>query len=87
MTTITIDLPDDLAAALGTKAKAWETSVSALLEGAAVNLVHDKAEDSWDPSLTPEDILAIEAGLADATAGRVRPWDEVRAHLQYLVKQ
>jgi predicted transcriptional regulator len=87
MTTITIDLPDDVAAALDVKATAWKTSVSALLEGAAINLVDEEPEAGWDSSLSPEDIEAIEAGLADAAAGRVRPWEQVRLEMRQLVSK
>jgi predicted transcriptional regulator len=90
MTTITIELPDDLAARLTEQASAAQTSleqfVAGLLAGNADadDWVEDPPSAGWDASLTPEDIAAIEEGLADAAAGRVRPWDEVRPELQRI---
>jgi predicted transcriptional regulator len=87
MTTITIDLPDDVLTRLSQHARTFKTSVTELAEAFVVRGIEDEdqSEQGWDPSLTPEDIAAIEEGLADIAAGRTRPWSEVRAEMQALV--
>jgi predicted transcriptional regulator len=84
MTTITIDLPDDIAAALAAKASEWKTSVGELLTGAAINLVEEDDDGSWHPSLTPDDIAAIKEGMAQAKRGEVYSLEEVLSTLDQV---
>jgi predicted transcriptional regulator len=89
MTTITIDLPDDVLARLSQHAQTFTTSVTELAEAFVGRGIEDEDQtgQGWDPSLTPEDIAAIEEGLTDIAAGRTRPWAEVRAEMQALVSK
>lgn len=83
MTTITIDLPDDIAARLSQQARTFKTSVSELAEAFVVRGIEDEEQvgQGWHPSLTPDDIAAIEEGMAQAKRGEVYPLDEVLATL------
>ena len=94
MTTITIKLSDDMARRLAERAEVLAAEVQAAprladrLAGAFVARGIEEEEAvgaGWDPSLTPDDIAAIERGIADAAAGRVRPWEEVREEMRALV--
>jgi predicted transcriptional regulator len=87
MTTLTIDLPEEVLTRLSQHAQTYKTSVTELAEAFVVRGIDDEdhTEQGWDPSLTPEDIAAIEEGLADIAAGRTRPWSEVRSEMQALV--
>lgn len=87
MTTITIDLPDDLLARARVHADTLRISVAEMLEMTLVEKLDRGGTGQWDPSLTPEDIAAIEEGLTDIAAGRTRPWAEVRAEMQALVSK
>lgn len=83
MTTITIDLPDDIAARLSHQARTYKTSVSELAEAFVVRGIEDEEQigEGWHPSLTPDDIAAIKVGMAQAKRGEVYSLDEVLATL------
>jgi predicted transcriptional regulator len=87
MTTITIDLPDDVLARLSQHAQTFKTSVTELAEAFVERGIEDEdqAEQSWDPSLTLEDIAAIERGLADIAAGRTVPDAQVMEEMRKLI--
>jgi predicted transcriptional regulator len=75
--TLTLELPDDLAARLASLSEAERSryAVAALREKITVE-DHDRAAP-----LTPEDLEAIRQGLADSDAGRVIDGDTARRHL------
>jgi predicted transcriptional regulator len=83
MTTITIDLPDDVLARLSQHAQTFKTSVTELAEAFVVRGIEDEEQvgQGWHPSLTPDDIAAIEEGMAQAKRGEVYSLDEVLATL------
>jgi predicted transcriptional regulator len=85
MITITIELPDDIATRLASHAAQLKTSVTELAEAFVVRGIEDEEAHTWDPSLTPEDIAAIEAGLADVKAGRVVPHEVVVEDVRQLL--
>ena len=87
MTTITIDLPDDLAVRLTQQAHAFKTSITELAEAFVIRGIEDEEliGQTWHPSLTPDDIVAIEAGIADAAAGRVYTQQAVMQELQEIL--
>ena len=82
MTAITLHLPDDLAARLAAlpdeQVNAY--AVAALSDLAAADEKADE-EGIVADELSPEDLAAIGAGLADMDAGRARPAAEVFAEL------
>ena len=79
MTTITIDLPNDVVTRLTEQARLSRTSITELAQAFVVRGLQgeDDSEEGWDPSLTPDDIAAIEEGLADIAAGRVHSLEDV----------
>jgi predicted transcriptional regulator len=76
--TLTLHLPDDLAARLATLP---QDEVNAFAVAALADLVSNglesngnEGDDELTPGeLTPDDLAAIGAGLADLDAGRVKP--------------
>ena len=87
MTAITLDLPDDLLTRARERAEVMKISIVEMLQTTLIGALEPATGDAWDPSLTPQDIAAIEEGLADIAAGRTRPWTEVRAEMQALVSR
>jgi predicted transcriptional regulator len=83
MTTITIDLSDDFAVRLSQQARTLKTSINELAEAFVVRGIEDEEQvgQGWHPSLTPDDIAAIEEGMAQAKRGEVYSLDEVLATL------
>lgn len=83
MTTITLDLPEDIAARLSEQARTFKTSISELAEALVIRGLEDEEQvgQGWHPSLTPDDIAAIKEGMAQAKRGEVYPLDEVLATL------
>jgi predicted transcriptional regulator len=72
MTTISLDLPDSLAANLQAKAAALQVSLSDLLTGAAHELLsREGASNAVMASLTDEDWQAIADGHMQADVGEV----------------
>jgi predicted transcriptional regulator len=87
MTSITIELSDELAAALTAKADAWRMTVAELVRDATESFLAQDQAEGWDPSLTREDIAAIEEGLADATAGRTVSHEAVMEEARKLLRR
>jgi predicted transcriptional regulator len=80
MTIITLDVADDLAAALTQQSRAAKISLQDLGTAVLEQWVLDQNSDSKEPWL-PEDIVAIEEGLAQAKAGQTISHNEARARL------
>lgn len=87
MTTITIDLPNDVVALLAEQARLSRTSINELAQSFVVRGLEEEedVEERWDPSLTPDDIAAIEEGLADIAAGRVHSVEDVMLDVQLII--
>jgi predicted transcriptional regulator len=80
MTTITIDLPDQLTKDLNAKATAWQVSLEVVLQEAAQQfLLND--ESQLDPvDLTPDELSALESAREDLAAGRTVSHKDAMAH-------
>jgi predicted transcriptional regulator len=89
MTSITINLPDDIVQRLTVQAERLKTSLADLTEAFVIRGIEDEegAQEGWDPSLTPEDIVAIKAGLADIEVGRTIPHEIVFEELRKRLSQ
>ncbi len=75
MTTLTLDIPEEMAAWLA--AEATRRGVSR--ETAVLDLLEQVVWDDARAPLTDEDVAAIEEGLAQANAGVYSSDEEVRA--------
>ncbi|KAF0177887.1 MAG: hypothetical protein IV086_07700 [Hyphomonadaceae bacterium] len=73
MTTLTLEIPEEMAAWLAEEA----TRRGVSRETAALDLLEQIALDDLRAPLTEEDIAAIEQGLADMRAGNVFSSQEV----------
>jgi predicted transcriptional regulator len=80
MTIITLDVADDLAAALAKQSRAAKVSLQEL--GAAVleQWILDQSDVHQEPWL-PDDIAAIQEGLAQSRAGQTISHNEARTRL------
>ena len=82
MTSITVDLPDHLVAALSERARLAGATVSDLVADALETL----AEDGAAPvELTPEELEGLVRAEADVAAGRVRSHADVMVRLDRIV--
>ena len=68
MSTITLEIAEDVAAALALRSHEANTSVQALSAAVLEQWLFDQGNTDPEPWL-PEDIAAIEKGLAEAHAG------------------
>ncbi len=73
MTAITLHLPDDKAARLRARAEASGEDPDAFAVAAVLRALDELDELDEEDELTPDDLAAIGAGLADLDAGRVKP--------------
>jgi predicted transcriptional regulator len=97
MTTITLDLPDDLAAALQAMPEGERNhfAVALMRDGLAYREEDERPETQEELAalvgpLTPEDIASLGRGFADADAGRWQSGpealDDLRRKLGFLTR-
>lgn len=80
MTTIILHVADDLAAALGRQSLVSKISVQALSAAVLEQWFLDQSNPELEP-WSPEDVLAINDGLAQSRAGQTIPHSAVRIRL------
>jgi predicted transcriptional regulator len=87
MTTITIDLPETVVERLSKRAETFKIDLAEMVESYVLRGIQDDddGEEGWDPSLSPEDIAAIEEGMADAAAGRTIPHEKIMEDCRKLL--
>ena len=82
MTTITIELPDDIAADLAAKAAARKMSVNEVMHEAAIQMVLHSEHPLEALDLTQEEIDAFYAAQLDLAEGQTASHEQAMAHFR-----
>jgi predicted transcriptional regulator len=82
MTTITIDLPNEVAVQLQTQAASSKKSLEVFLQECVSDFALSD-ESALDPlDLSPEELKAVESARADLTAGRTFTHEQVMSEMR-----
>jgi predicted transcriptional regulator len=87
MTTITFDLPDDLAADLVAKAASWQMSIDEVLHEAALQLMLSDENPREPIALSEEELAAFHAAQLDLAEGRTVSHDEAMARFRQVLNR
>ena len=82
MTTIIIELPDEIAADIAAKAAAWKMSVNEVMHEAAVHMVLHGEHPHEALDLTQEEIDAFYAAQLDLAEGQTVSHEKAMAHFR-----